>query len=1034
MAASKRGTRNGSAKTEPLGSTSRSSSTTTATRSSRSYGYDTAPNGITPAQYAGRLTVRGARHHNLKNITASMPKNSLVVISGLSGSGKSSLAFDTIYAEGQRRYVESLSAYARQFLEMMEKPEVDYIEGLSPAISIQQKTTAKNPRSTVGTTTEIYDYLRLLYARIGVPHCTGCGRKISTQSLDAICDSVLRMYEGRPVLVLAPVIQRKKGTHEKVFDDARRDGFSRVRVNGEVVSLMGGGLPTLDKKKWHDIEIVVDRITPTVQERSRLFESVQSAIKASKGTVVISVTSSRGAGGSGSSSGSSSSNRNTRTRGRAKDASLKDAVFSQENACPHCGLSVGEMEPRNFSFNSPFGMCDECHGLGVNLQFDEDLVIPDRSMCLLEYPIVPWRGQYSAYKTDKLTDVAEYFGIDLTTPLENLSKKEMQLLLWGAPETGLRREKMSTLKDPETYNGVMNDLYYMLENTTSDSKRDWLRKFMRDIPCGKCKGKKLRPESLAVLVGGRGIMEVCDMPIESCHKFFSDLQLSDMEAYIARDILKEITERLEFLMNVGLTYLTLERRSSTLSGGESQRIRLATQIGSNLTGVLYVLDEPTIGLHQRDNERLIRTLTKLRNLGNTVIIVEHDEEVIRNSDYIVDLGPGAGIHGGHVVFEGTVQEMLADSRSPTSAYLRGEMTVSTEARNAGHEDDGRRRRAVVIRGASEHNLKGIDVEIPLGQFVCVTGVSGSGKSTLVTEVLYKGLMARMYQSTARAGAHKKIDGMQYIDKVIEIDQSPIGRTPRSNPATYIDVFTPVRAIFASTPLARTRGYEPGQFSFNVKVGRCFACEGAGVKQIEMQFLSDVQVTCDECGGKRYNSETLAVTYKGKNITEVLGMSIDEALEFFANVPAVRSKLQTMADVGLGYIKLGQPSTTLSGGEAQRVKLASELSRPSTGRTMYILDEPTTGLHFADVQKLLDVLDRLVRLGNTVVVIEHNMDVVRNSDWIVDLGPEGGEAGGQIVCTGTPEQVAEVPESHTGRYLRREIAAKGRGRPQTSSDI
>ena len=1017
MAASKRGARNGSARTGHLGSASLSSAPPR-----HSYGYDAAPDGIATAQYAGRLTVRGARHHNLKNITASMPKNSLVVISGLSGSGKSSLAFDTIYAEGQRRYVESLSAYARQFLEMMEKPEVDYIEGLSPAISIQQKTTAKNPRSTVGTTTEIYDYLRLLYARIGVPHCTGCGRRISTQSLDTICDSVLRMYEGRPVLVLAPVIQRKKGTHEKVFDDARRDGFSRVRVNGEVVSLLGGSsggrLPALDKKKWHDIEIVVDRITPTVQERSRLFESVQSAIKASKGTVVISVASSRGAGGS------SGSGRSARGRGRAKDASLKDAVFSQKNACPHCGLSVGEMEPRNFSFNSPFGMCDECHGLGVNLQFDEDLVIPDRSMCLLEYPIVPWRSQYSAYKTDKLVDVAEYFGIDLTTPLENLSRKEMQLLLWGAPETGLRREKMSTLKDPETYNGVMNDMYYMLENTTSDSKRDWLRKFMRDIPCGRCGGKKLRPESLAVRVGDKGIMEVCDMPIESCHGFFSDLRLSEMEAYIARDILKEITERLEFLMNVGLTYLTLDRRSSTLSGGESQRIRLATQIGSNLTGVLYVLDEPTIGLHQRDNERLIRTLTKLRNLGNTVIIVEHDEEVIRSSDYIVDLGPGAGIHGGYVVFEGTVQEMLADSRSPTSAYLRGEMTVSTEARAAGPEG---RRRAVVVRGASENNLKSIDVEIPLGRFVCVTGVSGSGKSTLVTEVLYKGLMTRMYQSTARAGAHKRIDGTQYIDKVIEIDQSPIGRTPRSNPATYIDVFTPVRIIFASTPLARTRGYEPGQFSFNVKVGRCFACEGAGVKQIEMQFLSDVQVTCDECGGKRYNSETLAVTYKGKNITEVLGMSIDEALAFFANVPAVRSKLQTMADVGLGYIKLGQPSTTLSGGEAQRVKLASELSRPSTGRTMYILDEPTTGLHFADVQKLLDVLDRLVRMGNTVVVIEHNMDVIRNSDWIIDLGPEGGEAGGQIVCTGTPEQVAEVPESHTGRYLLRALAAERRGR-------
>ena len=954
------------------------------------------------------LRIRGAKHHNLKNITVDIPKYRLVVISGLSGSGKSSLAFDTIYAEGQRRYVESLSAYARQFLEMMDKPDVDSIEGLSPAISIQQKTTAKNPRSTVGTTTEIFDYLRLLYARIGTPHCAGCGREISTQSLDAICDSVLRVYENEPVLVLAPLVRRKKGTHEKLLDAARRDGYSRVRIDGDIVSLGGsaaggGGSPrntgriTLDKKKWHTIEIVVDRITPTAQERSRLFESVQTAIRASRGTVAISPTS------------------------RRKDAPA-DAMFSQKNACPHCGLSVGEMEPRNFSFNSPFGMCDECSGLGVNLQFDEDLVIPDRSLCLLEYPIKPWTGQYSSYKTGKLIDIAKYFGINLTTPLERLGKKEMNLLLWGAPDTGIRREKISVLENPEAYEGVMSDLYHMLESTTSDSKREWLRKFMRDIPCGKCSGHKLKPESLAVRVGGMGIMDVCNMSVESCYSFFMRLRLSETQMHIARDILKEIVERLEFMMNVGLNYLSLDRRSSTLSGGESQRIRLATQIGSNLTGVLYVLDEPTIGLHQRDNERLIRTLTKLRNLGNTVIVVEHDESVIRSSDWLLDLGPGAGVHGGYVVFEGPVREILrgGGDASPTGGYLAGDEVIrlGERTRKGG-------KGTLVVRGASENNLQNINVKIPLGRLVCVTGVSGSGKSTLVTEILYKGMMSRYYGQAERPGAHKRIDGTRHIDKVVEIDQSPIGRTPRSNPATYIGVFTAIREIFAGMPESRARGYMPGQFSFNVKDGRCFACEGAGVKQIEMQFLSDVYVVCDECNGRRYNSETLTMLYKGKSIADVLEMTVEEALEFFSPVPFIRSKLQTLMDVGLGYIKLGQRSTTLSGGEAQRVKLASELSRPNTGRTLYILDEPTTGLHFADVQKLLDVLNRLVNLGNTAVVIEHNMDVIRNSDWIVDLGPEGGDKGGQVVCAGTPQQVADVAESHTGRYLKPEIESKGR---------
>ncbi len=914
------------------------------------------------------------------------------------------MAFDTIYAEGQRRYVESLSAYARQFLEMMDKPDVDSIDGLSPAISIQQKTTVKNPRSTVGTTTEIYDYLRLLYARIGIPYCVGCNKQISSQSLDAICDSVLKVYENEPVLVLAPLIQRKKGTHDKVIEGAKQDGFSRLRVNGEIVHIgdiaIGGAATTakpdtndkrisLDKNKWHTIEIIVDRLTPTIQERSRLFESIQDAIKASHGSVIIS----------------------TATK-KHNESFAQDAVFSQENACPHCGLSIGELEPRNFSFNSPFGMCNKCSGLGVNLQFDEELIIPDKSKCLLEYPIVPWTGKYAAYKTEKLTEIAEYFDIDLMTPLNKLDKKHMDILLHGAPDVGIRREKISVLDNPDSYDGVMNDLYYMLENTTSDSKRSWLRRFMRDIPCAQCSGKKLRPESLAVLVGGKNIIDVCHMSIESCYEFFTKLDLTETQSFIAHDILKEIIERLEFLINVGLNYLTLERPSATLSGGESQRIRLATQIGSNLTGVLYVLDEPTIGLHQRDNMRLVKTLLKLRNLGNTVLVVEHDESVIRKSDWIVDLGPGAGVHGGNVMFEGTVSDIMYDVNSPTSAYLRGDKKVVIE--NRIRKDNPN---SICVLGASEHNLKNIDVEIPLGKLVCVTGVSGSGKSTLVTDILYKALLPVFFESDARSGAHDKITGVSNIDKVIEIDQSPIGRTPRSNPATYIGAFTVIRELFASTPMSSTRGYSPGQFSFNVKVGRCFACEGAGVKQIEMQFLSDVYVVCDECNGKRYNSETLNVLYKGKNISDVLDMTIDEGLEFFSSIPALRTRLQTMVDVGLGYVKLGQASTTLSGGEAQRVKLSSELSRPSTGRTLYILDEPTTGLHFADVQKLLDVLNRLVNLGNTVVVIEHNMDVIKNSDWIIDLGPEGGDGGGELVCVGTPKQVANIQDSYTGRYLK-----------------
>lgn len=931
-----------------------------------------------------RLRVRGARHHNLKNIDVDIPKNKLVVISGLSGSGKSTLAFDTIYAEGQRRYVESLSAYARQFLEMMDKPDVDSIDGLSPAISIQQKTTSKNPRSTVGTTTEIYDYMRLLFSRVGVPHCTGCGRRISTQSVETICDSVLKDFGGRQVLVLSPIVRRKKGTFEKLLAQVRRDGYSRVRIDGEVLRL-DGEMPALDRQKWHSIEIVVDRLAAERPEHSRLFEGIQAAIKASKGDVMISAKSS-------------------------------EQVFSQNNACPHCGISVGELEPRTFSFNSPFGMCRACSGLGAKLEFDPELVIPDDSKSILEGAIAPWSGRYSSFRRQALGSVGKKFGFDLMTPVREIAPEHLAIILHGTDDLIRFRYRSkaggSSWQHTDTFEGVIPGMERMFADTESESKREWFRQFMRDKPCTACGGKKLRPESLAVRVSGRGIMDVCDMSVEHCRDFFAALELGETERHIARDILKEIRERLEFLMNVGLNYLTLNRLSSTLSGGESQRIRLATQIGSNLTGVLYVLDEPTIGLHQRDNERLIRTLTKLRNLGNTVIVVEHDEEVIRSSDWMIDLGPGAGVHGGSVVFEGTVRQILGGKKSVTGDYLRGRSTISLGERTRSSPG------SLGIVGAAQNNLKSIDVEVPLGMFVSVTGVSGSGKSTLINDILLKALEAHFHGSDRRPGRHTRITGTRHIDKVIAIDQSPIGRTPRSNPATYIGAFTPIRDLYASTELSRERGYSPGQFSFNVADGRCFACDGDGVRQIEMQFLSDVQVRCDECKGRRYNSETLSVLYKGKSISDVLEMTVHEALAFFANVPAIARKLQTVHDVGLGYIKLGQPSTTLSGGEAQRVKLASELSKRDTGRTLYILDEPTTGLHFADVQRLLDVLNRLVNLGNTVVVIEHNMDVIRNSDWIIDLGPEGGDEGGTVVAAGTPRELSRAPGSYTGRYLKR----------------
>ncbi|HWP78062.1 MAG TPA: excinuclease ABC subunit UvrA [Candidatus Nitrosotenuis sp.] len=931
-----------------------------------------------------KLKIRGARHHNLKNLNLDIPKNKLVVISGLSGSGKSTLAFDTIYAEGQRRYVESLSAYARQFLEMMDKPDVDSIEGLSPAISIQQKTTSKNPRSTVGTTTEIYDYLRLLYARIGIPHCTRCGRKISNQSIESICESIFKDFDERQIIVLAPLIQRKKGTYEKLFEQIKKDGYSRARVDGQIIQVEDE-LPKLDRQKWHNIEIVVDRLKATKAEKSRLFEAIQTALKAAKGSVLIS---------------------------SEKD----EKMFSQNNACPYCGITIGEIEPRTFSFNSPFGSCKACHGLGVKMEFDPDLVIPDKSKSILDGAIVPWNGRFSSFRKQELRAVGKKFGFDLMTPINKLKPEQLKVILHGTDQMiHFQYESQTTdsyWQYTNSFEGVLNNLHRVFMDTDSESKREWLKQFMRDIPCNECNGKKLKPEALAVKINGMGISEVCDLSIDECYDFFKNIKLTETEKYIARDVLKEITERLEFLRNVGLNYLTLNRQSSTLSGGESQRIRLATQIGSNLTGVLYVLDEPTIGLHQRDNARLIKTLVKLRDLGNTIIVVEHDEEVIKNSDWIIDLGPGAGIHGGSVVFEGTVEQILNNHKSVTGDYLKNKTLISLE--NKTRKQKGK----IVIKGAAENNLKNITVEIPLGYLVTVTGVSGSGKSTLVNEILLKSLSSHFYKTNERPGKHKTVEGIENIDKVIAIDQSPIGRTPRSNPATYIGAFTPIRELFASTETAKERGYTPGQFSFNVADGRCFACEGDGVKKIEMQFLSDVYVRCDECKGKRYNSETLAVLYKGKNISDVLDMTVEEALTFFENIPKIKRILQTIYDVGLGYIKLGQSSTTLSGGEAQRVKLASELAKRDTGRTLYILDEPTTGLHFADVQKLLDVLNRLVNLGNTVVVIEHNMDVIKNSDWIIDLGPEGGDKGGQVVATGTPTQIASNPKSYTGQYLKK----------------
>ena len=951
-----------------------------------------------------RIIIKGAREHNLKNINVEIPKYKLVVLTGLSGSGKSTLAFDTIYAEGQRRYVESLSAYARQFLEMMDKPDVDSIEGLSPAISIQQKTTSKNPRSTVGTVTEIYDYLRLLYARIGVPHCPQCGRKITAQSADFITDTIIKTSKGKNVLLLAPIVEAKKGTYEKLFQELKQNGYTRIRLDGEIINLSDDNDEDnkqvdvkkniknriLNKFKKHTIEVVVDRIRPSLEDRSRLFDSVQTALKTANGLVKILIP----------------------------DDNNSETVYSQRKACTRCGISIQDLEPRSFSFNSPFGACKQCNGLGIKVEFDPELVIPDRKKNILDGAIKPWAGHFATFRSSMLRDVGKKFGFNLYQPISAMTKKQLGVILYGTDENihykYESKRSDSTWEYRSSFEGVIPNLDRVYAQTESEAKRRDLEQFIRELPCELCKGMRLRPDSLAVKIAGKSIMNVCDLSIDKCYDFFMSLSLSETDRYIAKNILKEIISRLEFLKNVGLNYLTLNRMTSTLSGGESQRIRLATQIGSNLTGVLYVLDEPTIGLHQRDNNRLIETLRKLRDLGNTLIIVEHDEEVIRSSDWIIDIGEGAGIHGGKIVAEGVLNDIIDNKNSITGGFLKGDDKVY-------HKNVQRDPKSwITLHNARENNLKKITVDFPLGCMTTVTGVSGSGKSTLVNEILFKSLSNHFYSSKDRPGAHDKITGLQNLDKVIGIDQSPIGRTPRSNTATYVNAFGPIREIFSKTMKAKEMGYKPGRFSFNVPGGRCDSCEGAGVKRIEMQFLADVYVTCDECKGKRYNSETLQITYKGKTISDVLDMTVEEALNFFSNISSIERKLMTLNDVGLGYIRLGQPATTLSGGEAQRIKLSSELARRDTGSTLYILDEPTTGLHFADVKKLLHVLDRLVNIGNTVILIEHNLDVIAASDWIVDLGPEGGDTGGNIVVTGTPEQVSNHISSHTGKYLKSKL--------------
>ncbi|MDR7457491.1 MAG: excinuclease ABC subunit UvrA [Armatimonadota bacterium] len=935
-----------------------------------------------------RIVVRGAREHNLKGITVEIPRDRLVVLTGISGSGKSSLAFDTIYAEGQRKYVESLSAYARQFLGLMEKPDVDGIDGLSPAVSIDQKGAPRNPRSTVGTVTEVYDYLRLLYARIGVPHCPRCGRPISRQSREQIVDRVLGLDAGTRVQVLGPIVRGRKGEYRQLFEDLRRQGFARVRADGSVYDL-SDEIP-LDKNRKHTVEVVVDRLVVHPDVRARLADSVETALKLGQGLCYVDVVADGARGG-------------------------ELLVFSQQFACPDHGTVLPEIEPRIFSFNSPYGACPTCTGLGFKQEIDADLVL-DRDKSLLDGAVVPWAASTSDYYQELLQSLAAHHGVDMKTPVRRLPKAFVETLLHGSEEPVRVRyhNKWGVLRSYETpFEGVVPQLERRYKETDSDYVREEIEQYMTSLPCPDCRGARLKPESLSVKVGGLNIAELTARTVRQSLEFFTTLALSERDAMIAQQILKEIRARLGFLVNVGLDYLSLDRTATTLSGGEAQRIRLATQVGSGLMGVLYVLDEPSIGLHQRDNRRLIATLMGLRDLGNTILVVEHDEEMIRSADWVVDIGPGAGADGGHVVVSGPPAAVARHPRSVTGQFLSGRRRIAIPERR--REGTGE---ALVVRGARQHNLKGIDVRIPLGRFVAVTGVSGSGKSTLVDEILYRALVSRLHGTRVRPGAHDGIDGVEHVDKVINIDQSPIGRTPRSNPATYTKTFDLVRDLFAQTAEARVRGFGPGRFSFNVRGGRCEACEGDGIVRIEMHFLPDVYVPCEVCKGKRYNRETLEVTYRGKNISEVLELTVSEALGFFEAIPRIRRKLQTLDDVGLGYIKLGQPATTLSGGEAQRVKLATELSRRDTGRTVYILDEPTVGLHFADVERLLGVLHRFVDAGNTVIVIEHNLDVIKTADWIIDMGPEGGEGGGRVIAEGTPEQVARVAHSYTGQFLRK----------------
>lgn len=935
-----------------------------------------------------KIIIKGAREHNLKNISLKIPRNRLIVITGLSGSGKSSLAFDTIYAESQRRYIESLSSYARQFMEKLDKPDVDYIEGLSPSISIDQRKASKNPRSTVGTVTEIYDYLRLLFARIGIPHCPVCGRKITKQSIDQIVDQIMNMPPDRRIKILSPMIKAKKGEHRQVIDDIRKKGFVRLRVDGMMVEI--DDEINLARYQMHDIDIVVDRLIVKSEMKSRISDSVETALQLSDGLVII------------------------------LDDHDEEHIFSEKFSCPHCGVSLPEITPRIFSFNNPYGACPNCSGLGYKMEFDPELIVPDKSKSLLEGALVPWGTIKGRYIYHILFGVAKYYGFDLNAPLNQLSSEQLNILLYGSGNTKISFEYQNVDEGnswfhKNEFEGVINNLKRRYRETKSEYIRSEIQKFMTIRQCPVCQGKRLRPESLMVKIDGYSIMDIADMTIREIIRFFKNITIDARNVEISKQIRKEIVNRLNFLVNVGLDYITLSRATSTLAGGENQRIRLATQIGSSLTGVLYILDEPSIGLHQRDNDKLLKTLVQLKEQGNTVIVIEHDEETIRAADFVIDLGPGAGIHGGYVVGQGTLKDIVLNKNSITGQYLTYEKRIPVpEKRRSGNG------KAIQIFGARQFNLKNINVTIPLGKFNCVTGVSGSGKSTLVDEILYKSSVKELYHSRVTPGEYESIEGIENIDKVITIDQTPIGKTSRSNPVTYTGVFTPIRELFTKTKAAKIRGYLPGRFSFNVKGGRCEACEGAGIVKIEMYFLPDIYIPCEVCKGKRFNRETLEIKYNDKNIAEVLELTVEEASHFFENIPVIRKSLQTLIDVGLGYVKLGQSATTLSGGEAQRIKLARELSKQSTGKTLYLLDEPTTGLHFDDVRKLLEVLNRLVDQGNTILVIEHNMEVIKSADYIIDLGPGGGDQGGKIVCTGTPEEVAQNPLSFTGQFLKKAI--------------